>query len=254
MKKLVKGFYMSLGMFCAIPLPFHIWDDKLTSVMVASFPLVGLSIGVLWWLVATLILAVNLPLMLTAAIITLVPFVIAGFIHLDGYMDTSDALLSYRNLEGKLRILKDPNVGAFAVIMVVILLILQFSAMHSIAENGKYIGLIVVIVVISRCCSAFSIFTLRHIPESNYAAMLSQNVGVSHKVFVMAVAVLTAAFSLWYAGIFGVITIAAVILGYVIALRKAFMGFNGVSGDLLGYSLVIGELCGLIALAVLNVR
>ena len=254
MKKYAKGFYMSLGMFCAIPLPFHIWDEKLTSIMVASFPLVGLVIGALWWGVALLTVSLSLPLMLTAAILTIVPFLIAGFIHLDGYMDTSDALLSYRNLEGRLRILKDPNVGAFAVIMLVILLILQFAAMHSIAENARYLALIVAIAVISRCCSAFSIFTLRHMPESNYAAMLSQNTGVSHRVFAAIVAVGAVAFSFWYAGIYGIITIAAVIVGYAVAMRKAFRGFNGISGDLLGYAMVIGEVCGFVALAILTGR
>jgi len=247
----LKGFYMSLGMFCAIPLPFHIWDEKLTSIMVASFPLVGLFIGALWWGVALLTISLSLPLMLTAAILTIVPFLIAGFIHLDGYMDTSDALLSYRNLEGRLRILKDPNVGAFAVIMLVILLILQFAAMHSIAENAGYLALIAAIAVISRCCSAFSIFTLRHMPESNYAAMLSQNVGISHRLFVVIIAAGAVAFSFWYAGVYGIITVAAVVLGYAVAMRKAFRGFNGISGDLLGYAMVIGEVCGFIALAIL---
>jgi len=249
-----KGFYMSLGMFCAIPLPFHIWDEKLTAIMVASFPLVGLVIGLLWWLVTAAVIFLNLPLLLTAAILAFAPFIIAGFIHLDGYMDTSDALLSYRDLEGRLRILKDPNVGAFAVIMTVILLTLQFTAMHSVAEYSRYLGLIPAITVVSRCCSAFSIFALRHHRESNYTPLLAQNIGASHKLFIVFVACGAIIFSALYAGVSGIITVAAVVLGYSLAMRKAFKGFNGVSGDLLGYALVIGEVCGLITLAIINGR
>ena len=35
----IKGFYMSLGMFTRIPLPWVVWDEKLLGTMVAMFPL-----------------------------------------------------------------------------------------------------------------------------------------------------------------------------------------------------------------------
>ena len=250
--KYIKGFYMSLGMFCAIPLPYHFWDEKYAALMVASIPLIGIIVGVLWWLATVLLMGVGTPLMMTAAILTLVPFYIAGFIHLDGYMDTSDALLSYRPLEDKLRILKDPHVGSFAVVMLAILFLLQFAAIYTIAESGRFLALLIAVPVISRCCSALSILTLHHMPQSNYVSMLAQNIGTSHKIFVILVAVAAVAFSFMYARSIGLIVSAAVIFGHAGAMTKAFKGFKGISGDLLGYSLVIGELCGLIALALLQ--
>lgn len=243
---------MSLGMFIGIPLPYHFWDEKYTALMVASIPLVGAIIGTLWWLVGVLLIALELPLMLTAAALALAPFLIAGFIHLDGYMDTSDALLSWRPLEDKLRILKDPHVGSFAVVMLGILFILQFAAMYTVAETGRYLALVISVSVISRSCSALSIFILRHLPESNYASMLARGVKISHRIFVALVAVGAAGFSFLYAGVSGLVVVASVILGYAGAMRFAFKGFKGISGDLLGYALVIGELFGLIALAVLQ--
>ena len=44
---------------------------------------------------------------------------ITGGIHIDGYMDTMDAVHSYGDREKKLEILKDSHIGAFAVIMLV---------------------------------------------------------------------------------------------------------------------------------------
>ena len=243
---------MALGMFCGIPLPFHIWDEKLTSIMVVSFPLVGLVIGSLWWGIGLLLTAPSLPTMMVAAILTLVPFFIAGFIHLDGYMDTSDALLSRRPLEDKLRILKDPNVGAFAVVMLVILLLLQFAAIYTVVESGRYLALLISICVISRACSALSIFILRHMPISNYGAMLSQNVGVGHRIFILLFGAIAIALSYFYAGVIGIIVPVAVILGFALSMRVVYREFKGVSGDLLGYSLVIGELSGLVTLALLQ--
>ena len=248
--KYFKAFYMSLGMFCGIPLPFFIWEEKYISLMVANLPLIGLLIGTLWWLVGLLLLFLGAPLMLTAAIMTITPFFIAGFIHLDGFMDTSDAHLSRRNLEDRLRILKDPNVGAFAVVMLAILFLLQFAAMHTIMENGRHLALFISISVISRCCSAFSIFTLRHMPTSNYI----KNINGSYKVIVLFIAVIGFVFSYIYAGIFALIVLAAVVLGFILAIRVVYKSFEGISGDLLGYSLVIGELFGLITLAFLQGR
>jgi len=250
--KYIRGFYMALGMFCRVPLPFHIWDEKLTTIMVVSFPLIGFIIGVLWWAASLLLIAPAFPIMMVSAILTVTPFWIAGFIHLDGYMDTSDALLSRRPFEDKLRILKDPNVGAFAVVMLVILFLLQFAAIYTVAESGQYLMLLITICVVSRCCSALSIFTLRHADISHYGTLLSKNIGVSHKIFVLLIGFTIVSLSFFYAGILGVVVSVAVVLGFTLAMKTVYREFKGISGDLLGYSLVIGELCGLIAFALLQ--
>jgi len=243
---------MSLGMFCAIPLPFHIWDEKYTALMVASFPLVGAVVGALWWLVAWGLVVLDIPLMLAAAALTLAPFFIAGVIHLDGYMDASDALLSRRPLEDRLRILKDPLVGAFAVVMLVILMIFQFAAAYTVAGGRRYLMLLAFIPVISRCCSTLAILSLKHLEISNYTQMLAKDAKPAHKVFVTMLLLAAVGGSFLYAGLLGLLVAGGVILGYCLAMAYVFRDFKGVSGDLLGYSLVIGELCGLLALALIQ--
>lgn len=47
---------------------------------------------------------------------TLLPVLVNGGIHMDGFLDTMDALNSYGSREKKLEILKDSRTGAFAVI------------------------------------------------------------------------------------------------------------------------------------------
>ena len=51
-------------------------------------------------------------------VLLLIPVLVSGGIHLDGLLDTSDALNSYQPREKKLEILKDSNAGAFAIIAV----------------------------------------------------------------------------------------------------------------------------------------
>ena len=254
LKRYLEGFYMALGMFTAIPLPFHLWKEKHSSIMITFFPLIGVIVGGVWWLASNLLFALSIPYMLTAAILTMIPFLIAGFIHLDGYMDTSDALLSYRTLEEKLRILKDPNVGAFAVVMLVMVLMMQFGAVHGIAQSRQYLLLVIAVMVVSRCCAALSIFFLPHNPGSNYAPLLARGIGGGHKAFVVLTTITALAFSFSYAGYMGVIVLGAVLMGYSLATLKAIRGFGGISGDLLGFALVISECCGFIALAIVQGR
>ena len=251
MKRYIKGFYMSLGMFCAVPLPSRVWDDKFKNLALACLPLVGGIIGAAWWGAAELLAVLGAHTVLAAAALALIPFITTGFIHLDGYMDTSDAVLSRRPAEEKQRILKDPHTGAFAVIMIAVLFVLQFASAYAAFEKGKYFALLIVIAVVSRCCAAISVLCLQTTPQSGYANMFRENTGAPQKAFVIVAAGLAFALPFLYAGVFGPVLAVATALGYTAAMAYAYRDIKGVSGDLAGFALVIGELCGLFTLAVI---
>jgi len=251
MKRCLKGLYMSFGMFCAIPLPFHIWDDACVDLILPWFPVVGGLIGVLWWGIARILFLSGIHVMLAAAALALVPFLATGFLHLDGYMDTSDALLSRRPIEEKMLILKDPHTGAFAVIMLAVLFTLQFASAFVFVEKGKNIALLIILPVISRCCSALSVLCLKPMAQSTYANMFRKNTGMAHKLFVIIITVTGITLSFFISGIHGLIVAASAILGFTAAAACAYASLKGISGDLAGFALVIGELCGLAAIAII---
>ena len=60
MKRLFRGFYMSLGMFCAIPLPYRKWHENCANLVIPFFPAVGSIIGALWYGAARLLLSAGL--------------------------------------------------------------------------------------------------------------------------------------------------------------------------------------------------
>jgi adenosylcobinamide-GDP ribazoletransferase len=188
--------------------------------------------------------------MLASAVTVIIPFLAAGCLHLDGFMDTTDAVLSRRPLEEKRRILKDPHTGAFAVIMLAVLFIMQFAAVFVIIEKGRYFILLITIPVISRCCAALSILCLKTMPQSGYANMFRQNTGMWHKIAIIFTAILVISLSGFFALTTGLIAAVSAVAGFTGALAWAYKNMQGVSGDLAGFALVIGELCGLIAMAV----
>ncbi len=85
---------MSWGMFCAIPCPLKRWDEGAKGYMLLLLPVIGAMLGALWALAAFLLRLASLPGLMAAGLLTVIPYLLTGFIHLDGYMDCSDAILS----------------------------------------------------------------------------------------------------------------------------------------------------------------
>ena len=129
MRDWVYGFFMAWGMFLAIPCPKKIWSETARRKMLACLPLVGVVVGAVWALCAWL--TWYLPHPLGAALCAAAPWLVTGFLHLDGFMDVCDGILSRRDLETRRRILKDSHCGAFAVICMVLLAMTQWSAFLS---------------------------------------------------------------------------------------------------------------------------
>ena len=134
---------MAWGMFLAIPCPRKIWSESARQKMLVCMPLVGLLAGGVWagvWL-----LLQGAPGPVRAAVCAAAPWLVTGFMHLDGYMDVCDAVLSRRDLATRQRILKDSHCGAFAVICMVLLAMGQWSLFLA-AEDVSWLGLLLIIV------------------------------------------------------------------------------------------------------------
>ena len=128
MKLWLYALGMCQSMFCALPFPWHGWEEKARDRMLLCLPVIGLEIGLLWWAVGILAARLELPGLLCGALICAAPYFLTGFMHLDGFMDVTDAVRSYRSLERRREILKDSHVGSFSVIAMGVLLMMQLAA------------------------------------------------------------------------------------------------------------------------------
>ncbi len=242
--KTVRAFFMCLGMFTALPCPYRPWDESARGRMTACLPAVGLVIGALWYALALAARAL-LPGALAAALIAVLPLLLTGLIHFDGFMDTADALLSWRPLEKRQAILKDVHCGSFSVAAAILLAMFQFAA--ALEVIGGDLRPLILIPVAARCGSALCVSLLRPIGHSEYAAMRRESAAP-----IAAVASFALAMALGGTLMGGACAacLAATALGYALAMLWAYRALRGVSGDLAGFSLCIGELCGIIALAI----
>ena len=238
MKRYLHAFGMCQSMFCAIPSPYQGWDEDARPLMLLFLPLVGLEMGILWTLAGWLCRYLQLNSMITGLVLCILPYLIIGFIHLDGCMDVSDAVGSYRPLEKRREILKDSHVGAFAVIGCCLLMLSSFAFCASATADC---GILVLIPVVSRCCSALAVTVLRPMSTSQYAGSFRE--GVSRKqVITLAVMLLIAVASGFFLfGSRGVVLLGG-LAGYALALRKGFKSLDGMNGDISGYALTLSEL------------
>ena len=112
----LKSFVIAFSMYSKIPMPQFEWKEKDMRYIIAFFPLVGLVIGALTWIWWQICGRYQLNDVVRICIGILIPLAVTGGIHVDGFMDTMDALNSYQSKERKLEILKDSHIGAFCVI------------------------------------------------------------------------------------------------------------------------------------------
>ena len=245
MKTYLHAFAMCQSMFCSIPAP-QIWDEKAKDKMLLFLPIVGLEIGVIWALLAWACYFLNLPALVTGLILCAYPYIVTGFIHLDGYMDVTDAVKSWRDLERRREILKDSHVGSFAVIGIVLLMIAQFAFLASAPGDANDL-ILILIPAVSRCCSSLAVTGLKPMSTSQYA---DQKKPKSHMAVLTAMLCVFLVAGFLLCGKYGFALIGCLI-GYGLALRRGYKSLEGMNGDISGYALTIGELCAVAVYALI---
>ena len=254
--KIVTAFFMAWGYFLALPCPYKKWDEHQRHYMLGFLPAVGIVAGALWCVWSLFLQYIGLPIYIESIATLTFIFFISGFFHLDGFMDTCDALLSRRDMAERQRILKDSTVGAFSVISVV-LLIAWWIVIFVISLKRAPLWGLFLIPVISRTMSAIWVLTLKPIGHSQYrdgftlaqrknALIMTVFLAIAGIVIAMIIAALSGA--AFYLPV--VLTIGMVIAsGACIVHATGQLG--GMSGDISGFSLCMSEFLGILIVALL---
>ena len=223
MKKWFTGFSMCWGMFCAIPNPVRRWEQGCYRQMLLCLPFLGGFMGALWALFGKLLGCFPIPQPIFALCMAAFMWCVTGFIHLDGFMDCSDAVLSRRDLERRREILKDSHVGSFAVICLTLLALLCAAV---------------------RCVSAGAVLGLAPLESSGYRTM-EHSRSAAAAAWVMAAVCVGLGFLLPERG-FLCVPVAVASAGLTVFLLRRNLG--GMCGDISGAAITLGEACGCAAL------
>lgn len=251
MKKYLKGFLMAVSMFTIIPLPHNIWDDEGGRHIMKFYPVVGLIVGLIWYGVYKLLQFIGASTMITAAITMIIPFVLTGMLHLDGFMDVCDALLSRRSKEEKLRILKDSHTGAFAVIALAMLFVVNFAAVYTVVDmNTNPLGLIF-IPIVSRSLMGYILLSREAMKGSSLGAFFKQGTGTLDRVILMAALVVATFTAMIFVNVKAGIMVFVMIVIALLLVENCCREFDGMSGDTAGFGLVMAETVGILVLSLI---
>ncbi len=279
--KYFTGFMMAWGNFCSLPCPSKRWNQNYQSLMLGFLPLVGLIIGIIWAAAYFALVYFGFPFFVVSFLITILPFVLCGFMHMDGFMDCCDAIMSRRPLEDRQRILKDSNTGAFAVVSMIFFVLGYFCFLSTAVTTGVDFVNMVMIVVMSRAVSGLHVLIAKPMAQSQYAKMKeavseavasepSEDEGASevpnaeiadevsaekttakNGIFLLLALLLiitTAAFFCSALPIATLMVCGFTALGCLISIQYAKKNLGGMSGDIAGYGILWGELMGVFAL------
>ncbi len=256
--KILDPIIIAFSTYSIIPMPERRWSRENMRLAMCFFPLVGAAAGALLWLWNLLCLRFSFPELLRAAGLSVIPVVFTGGIHLDGYMDTCDALSSHGDRTTKLSILKDPHTGAFAVIRLACLFLI-LPALWQAYPAKLYDGVLVILMLVfSRCLSGLSVLSFP-IAEGSAMAASFLEAAFSEKgedpkrasgalmlsgksiVRLQSAECVLAAVLLCLRGAAGILCAISGVIVFLYYKRKSLKEFGGLNGDQAGWFLTLSE-------------
>lgn len=247
----VKSFFIAFSMYSKIPMPRIEWTKESMKYSLCFFPVVGVVIGIFWTAWMYIAEALGAGTVFRTAVLVLLPVAVTGGIHLDGLLDTADALSSYKSMEEKLRILKDSHAGAFAIIVGISYFLLYFG----ILSEADSISVLVLAFgfVLSRALSGLAMVSFKMAKNTGLAATFSDMAAKGRVRVVLLLYVLACvAVMLVLRPLEGAVCVIGALLTFAFYRRMSYRKFGGITGDLAGFFLQICEL--VMALCVILTR
>jgi adenosylcobinamide-GDP ribazoletransferase len=202
--------------------------------------LVGLAVGALWWAAGEI-----WPPLVAAVLAVAADAALTGMLHLDGLADSADGLLPPLDRARRLAIMAAPDVGAFGMAAVALVLIARVAALASLAPDpllvaGLWAG--------ARAAMAL---TLGRVPyargPAGAAAGFAGGPIVTAAVATLAAAAVAVVVTL--GPVPGIVTALAAAAGFAGVVALAVRRIGGYTGDVLGAAGVVAETVGLIVAA-----
>lgn len=214
------------------------------------FPLVGAGLGVVAALAATGMASIpSLPPVLGALLLVGGGAWATGAIHLDGLADTADGFGGGRTRDDVLRIMRDPVIGSFGAIALLLVMGSKVVALATLLERHTAVPVLLVAPTLSRwTIVALNAWLPYARPEGGLGEAITNHRG--------------AATLFWATAVTAVVTVTALradglILWACAVVVMAAFGFTarrriqGVTGDVFGASVEVTEATVLVAAVLL---
>lgn len=239
----MQKFLIALTFLTRLPLPVpkvEVTSEEFVQSYL-YYPLVGLIIGSLLWLLAK-VLTLYYPPLVVGALLLSAELMLSGGIHLDGFMDSMDGLLSARSPDRILEIMKDSRVGAHASMALVCLLLLKFSLLVSLTPT-RY-SILLVMPMVSRWVFQIGVIGFPYARNQGLGKGFHE---ASRWTPFLLTGIVVGGISYFFAGFAGLIALGACILTITLFASRISSLLGGLTGDVYGSLIEISEVVCLLA-------
>lgn len=222
-------------------------DNEATGRSLLYYPLVGLLLGLL---LATLgWFGSGMPASLHAAVVLAFWVALTGALHLDGLADSADAWLGgLGDRQKTLAIMKDPYCGPAAVITLLLVLLIKFTALEHLLTTGNW-GAPVLTPVLGRTTPVLLFLTTPYVRSNGLGSLLADYLPRRASVVIILFTLVAVSLFIGVAAFWLLFTVASVFL----ALRTLMLRrLGGVTGDTAGALVEISETVMLLTLALMG--
>jgi len=230
----MRNLRIAFGLMTTLPVSLpDDWSAGDSGRAAVWYSLVGLVVGALTWLAWTGARLLFSPL-LAGVLALLVWVVLTGGLHLDGLADCCDGLLASVGRERRLEIMKDPHVGAFGVIGLILVLLLKAAALASSASDSGFA------ILLAASLARWCILPAGLLPLARPSGMGADFASGLRSSFIFWSAVVPLAIALLL-GVRGIVSALAGVAAAALILWFVKSRIGGVTGDVFGMLVEIVE-------------
>lgn len=249
MSNLFKSMAITFAMYSKIPVRNFNWEKENMKYCLLFLPVVGIVEGFFLIAFSIFLNKLNVNPILIAAVLTVLPILYTGGIHMDGFLDTMDALGSNQDKQKKLNILKDSNSGAFAIIGGLVYILLYFASLLTF-QGFTRIYILAVSYMLIRAYSALSLIVFKNARGSGLAFEFADKSLIYTNRTVLIGFILLGSVAMIIINVnYGLLCAISTFLVFMYYRVKSFEEFGGITGDLAGYFLQLAELVVVLVLA-----
>lgn len=242
-----KAFVLMIQFFTRLPINLQIeMDSKTISKGAFFFPLVGALVGAIASLIYTLFSFISVDIASIAAVFSII--FITGGLHVDGLSDTADGFFSARSRERVLEIMKDSRVGTFGVIAIVFDILFKYALLKNIPVNMA-VPAIIFSCTLGRTSAALLINYGKCARPGGLGDMFASSAAKIYFISSMIILVLIGFILL------NTVFLTALfftLLSALMIMRFSYKIIGGLTGDVYGASIEIGEIVSLIVFMAVN--
>lgn len=247
----MNRFISILQFLTRIPIRIETKFDKDFYKSIVYFPLVGFVIGIISYAFGWVATSIFDPFV-TAIIITFIGVLTTGGLHIDGLGDTFDAIYSNRDKERMLEIMKDSRLGTNSLLAILFLILLKIGFISNIVSSG-HLWIVIFMPVVGRI--SVMIMTYKTVtPRAKGMGNLFIGKGtigmiITGIIYSIILMVLIGKLIFFERTAIIIKVISSIVIAIIFAVlfkNHVYKKIDGITGDILGCTIELGELIYLV--------